>query len=311
MNSNFQRLDFVTLLHPAHNGIAARCLPNLVEYALPGRILLITARDNFDFCSRSFLPLQQKGCTIEILDENETVPGLSKVAVASFLKSKGADPGRAGWYFQQFLKMGVALRADLSPHYVIWDADTILLRPLTFLDEEGHSLVAPSKECHPPYFKTLERLLSIPRLTSYSFISEHLVIETEVMRSLIHEIEVRHPSEKSWVWAILNAVDAAELSRSGFSEYETYGNYLLQKKPDAVRQRKLSSLRRASRFYSPSPSQADLLLLAMNNTYATFETWQPANPLRFLVHRMISLVSLPVSLSYAWLAKRRRARAAF
>lgn len=64
--------------------------------------------------------------------------GVSKASVASRLEARfGAAVGAsshggrqlAGWYLQQFLKLGAAVSLpSLSMYYVVWDMDMILLR---------------------------------------------------------------------------------------------------------------------------------------------------------------------------------------
>jgi hypothetical protein len=303
------RLNFVILLHPKHNPILRKGLVRLQKWASPRKILIITTPDNLDFYPPNSTS-QTEACPVEIIDENRVIPGITHAKIAAFLKDRGADPARAGWYFQQFLKMGAATRPDIGPCYVVWDADTVLLRPLTFLDQDKRLLITASTEYHHPYFETLERLLGLPRLTNQSFISEHMIIETNVMLALLEAIAQRHPAAGHWTRAILENIAPEHLSRSGFSEYETYGNYLLHQKPGSLRLRKITSLRHGALFYGPSPWEADLLLLGMKYTRVTFETWHPPHPLRLLACRTLSLIFFPVTFLSDRLREQRRKSAA-
>ena len=89
---------------------------------------------------------------LELIDELDVIKGITIEEIKSYLKEKGADSTRAGWYFQQFLKMAFSLRHDCDKYYVIWDADTILLRPFEALGHDGRALIQPSDEYHAPYF---------------------------------------------------------------------------------------------------------------------------------------------------------------
>lgn len=70
--------------------------------------------------------------------EDLLLPGVSKASVAALLEARfGAAIGAsshggrqlAGWYLQQFLKLGAAVSIpSLSTYYVVWDMDMILLR---------------------------------------------------------------------------------------------------------------------------------------------------------------------------------------
>ena len=66
--------------------------------------------------------------------------------MASYLQTRyGANPdaehnGRqlAGWYLQQFAKLGAAsVIRDLTDYYVLWDLDMILLKPVQIIWQEG------------------------------------------------------------------------------------------------------------------------------------------------------------------------------
>ena len=68
---------------------------------------------------------------------------------------------RYGWYFQQFIK--IAELDDGSPEDInlIWDADTIPLRELSF-EKNNYLHFYQSKEAHVPYFDLIKKLRSCP-----------------------------------------------------------------------------------------------------------------------------------------------------
>ena len=70
--------------------------------------------------------------TVVLIDEDSVVPGLSLKAAQKLVEKAGLPIERTGWYFQQFLKLGWALKDSTSPWYLSWDSDTIPVRPVVF-----------------------------------------------------------------------------------------------------------------------------------------------------------------------------------
>ncbi|MBE7445840.1 MAG: FkbM family methyltransferase [Planctomycetia bacterium] len=130
----------------------------------------------------------------------------------------GSD--RTGWLFQQLLKLG-GERLSSQEHYLILDADTIFIRPHVF-EFQGKTIFYCSDEYHKPYFTMYERLLGIKAKCPLSFVSHTMLIEKTKLENLRKEIENKHKT--TWYEAIINNIDKSE--GSGFSEYETYGNYV-------------------------------------------------------------------------------------
>ena len=64
-----------------------------------------------------------------------------------------------------------------------------------------------------------------------SFISHHMLIDKEKVRELKKEIEARSNGKKWYEQIIFLLKEHPKLS---FSEYETYGNWLLNRYPESV-----------------------------------------------------------------------------
>src|ERR1700679_2147205 len=91
------------------------------------------------------------GQQAQIIAEDEFIPGMNipqlrQLAMFGF-------PKNAGWYFQQFLKLQFAFVEPADDFYLIWDADTIPLRPMRFFDSSGRMLLTKAMEYHTPYFE--------------------------------------------------------------------------------------------------------------------------------------------------------------
>ncbi|MBO4955264.1 MAG: hypothetical protein J6C77_02530 [Muribaculaceae bacterium] len=140
---------------------------------------------------------------------------------AADLKVVTADgQDRSGWIFQQLLKL--AGNVGKSPHYLVIDADHILLQPHQFIDSEGRTVMYRSSEYHKPYYMAMNRLLGIDREEGLSYVAHKMLFDRRWLDRLKNDLEYR--SGKAWHRAIIDDLDLT--GPSPFSEYETYGHYL-------------------------------------------------------------------------------------
>ncbi|PMH10122.1 DUF6492 family protein [Vibrio splendidus] len=129
---------------------------------------------------------------------------------------------RFGWYLQQFLKWQYGLCIS-ERSYLIWDADTVLIKPMEFDSDIYQFNMA--KENHTPYFDTIKKLLSIDKQVDKSFISQYMLMKVSDLEVLIERVNEKDLGWYHTVISKLNLIDNSE-----FSEYETYGNYILSSK---------------------------------------------------------------------------------
>lgn len=131
---------------------------------------------------------------------------------------KGQD--RKGWIIQQLIKMS-AFQISASNDVLILDADTVYIRDIIFHNMESYYLYY-SGEYHQPYRDTYSQLTGLQARYYFSFVSHGMLFNREVMRKLQQLIEVK--TGKKWLNAIIDNLPPEQ--GAGFSEYETYGNYL-------------------------------------------------------------------------------------
>lgn len=151
---------------------------------------------------------------------------------------------RAGWYIQQFLKMEY-YKICKDEYYLIWDGDTIPIRYINMFNNESKPYFDVKTEYHKPYFITMKKIFpDLGKKRSYSFISEHILIKTEIMKDLINRINnnTKIDGEK-WYEKIINSIDINDLRYSGFSEYETYGTFTKEYYSKVYEVRRFKSLR--------------------------------------------------------------------
>lgn len=136
---------------------------------------------------------------------------------------------RSGWLFQQFLKMNGDRLAQES-HYLVLDADTVLIRPQVF-ELNGKAVLLHSDEHHQPYFDIYEKLFGAKPCTDLSFVSHQMLIEKNKIIELKKELESGHYGKK-WYEVIMNNIN--RLEGAAVSEYELYGQWMLRNYPDKI-----------------------------------------------------------------------------
>ena len=245
-------------------------MPLLRRYLAPQRTVFIAPAA----CLRS---LEREGIPREgdlSLNEDGILEGLTVALVRDLLRSRGSDAGRAGWYFKQLAIFAYAARPEAADHYLVWDADTLPLREMSFFDSDGRVVFDVAPDLHAPYFETMKTMIGIERQVDYSFISDHMMLEKEIALALIDRIigsEV--PSGEALARRALASIsDRALVGGSGFSEYETYGSFVAANFPGRFVARKSSRTRMGSSFFGLPPSVSGLFALSREYAWANFES---------------------------------------
>jgi hypothetical protein len=164
---------------------------------------------------RAVLPGEVTVVAEESLLGDWTVPKLAQLlppAVAT----------RAGWYFQQLLKLEAVRRMTETSEALIWDGDTVPLQPMKFKDADGRIGFYVGREHYEPYFAATHRLLGLGRALPHSFIAQCMYLHVRWVHELLAIIERR--AATGWIEAILK--DIPGKSPSEFSEYETIGTFV-------------------------------------------------------------------------------------
>lgn len=184
----------------------------------------------------------QKNCTF--VDENSVLP-ITKKDINYVPQRKNQPVDRSGWLFQQFLKLsGDTLSSKEG--YLVLDADTVLTHPHVF-EREGKTVFFCRSLYYQPYFRTYKRLMGEeakgPAQSIY-FVSHYMLFKKKRLQELKKFIEDRHGSE--WYNAVLNCMNKKQWD--SFSEFETYGNFMMSKHPEEMilRPRRNLSVKRSS-----------------------------------------------------------------
>ncbi|MCO6451593.1 MAG: hypothetical protein J5I90_12465 [Caldilineales bacterium] len=274
--------DVVMPVAPNNRHVLAWALRSLAVNAAPRRVYLITTRGLMP----DLIRLPQPDLDIRLLDEDAMIDGVTLAGLQDYLRGRGVQPGRAGWYLQQFAKMAAASQPEIADDYLIWDSDTVLLRPTAFFDSAGVVQFAARAKRYEPYRQAYRRLLGHDPAAEVSFVAEHMMVCKIWMRELITAIEERQGQR--WVWAIMDVIDTPELSHSGFSEFETYANFMLAAHPDAAAINAKERLRSGAWLYGLSPNRFDLCRLSQKYEIASFEHWNQGRLWRIAAEKSLA-----------------------
>jgi len=245
------------------------CIQKIRENTHPQKIVVIAGKQVQNLIQK--LP-EVEFCDENLLMENLTIDNMKRM----IFEITGSDE-RSNWYFQQFLKMAYAYRCA-HDYYLIWDSDTISLNDIRFWQNDNGKekcLFSTHHHIHQPYFDTLETLFSgkVKKLTEISFIVEHMMINRNFMIELIRDIEINDQLPgTSFFEKILHAIKKEDIKYAGFSEFETYGNYVLNFYPDAYAIRNLRAYRQGAMAIDYSKLDDEVLnWIAKNYDTISFE----------------------------------------
>ncbi|MEC0236416.1 DUF6492 family protein [Paenibacillus kribbensis] len=196
-----------------------------------------------------------KNCTF--VDEKTVLPITKK-----HIRYGTARWDRSGWLYQQLLKMN-GDKISKAPFFLVIDADTILIRPHVFR-KDGKTIFYYRSWSQPEYFRTYRKLMGVKAPSPKSFVTHYMLFEKAQLTRLKKIIETRHG--KPWYNAIIQSINRKK--QFGFSEYETYANYLYSKQPARMILRK--SLNKALHSQASSLSEKQLDSLAKNHRSLSF-----------------------------------------
>ena len=223
------------------------------------------------------------------MDENEFVD-IPKIKRLYAAKAEN-DIGRAGWYVQQYIKMQFA-RFIQDEYYLIWDSDTIPLKPIDLFDEASGKPImrcgSVMRSSYAGYLSTFDRILPNIKNTviDTSFVREHMLIKTQYMLELLDEINSNSDyAGDNFQEKIINAAEAKYL-HYGFSEFQTYGIFITARYPASyIFTEKWRTLRTGQRFCdnATSLSEEQIKWFASRYNVMSIEKWQRPTRLSKLV----------------------------
>ena len=201
------------------------------------------------------------------VDEDTLFDGLTFNKIKQIKTDISGNGCRSGWYFQQFLKMAYA-NVCIDDYYLIWDADTIPVRKIDFFDSEGKPFLdyidyKSYDECYTPAQLALLPNNQLEKKEHKSFIAEHMLVNVKIMKQLIEDLTFNSSAgKKTFYENIMYSIPSNLINLSGFSEFECYAAYLLNKFPFSHTMRKWKNLRNGRVYIGDEVSKDNLLWIS-------------------------------------------------
>ncbi len=215
------------------------------------------------------------------LDENSILPfdevhSVMTEHMAPRLCGQEMPRGVTGWYYQQFLKLNYAYMCE-DEYYMTWDGDTIPCAPFDMFSEEtGLPCLDMKRELHEEYFITMPKLLpGVRKVMERSFISEHMLFRVDIVKEMLEAVEANDaiPGQRFWE-KIIRAIEPERITKSAFSEFETYGSFVALNHPGDYRLRDWHSFRLAGDFFDINTiCDRDYEWLSHDFQAISFEKW--------------------------------------
>jgi hypothetical protein len=147
--------DFDTL--PYAIRFAIECSQNQIV-----RVVVVCPAVDISQVYENYLQSIVPGVEINFLPEEDVVPIGIRESLKKNFKLK------SGWVLQQFLTVEHCLKSQARGILVV-NADTILLRPQSWLDDKNNQILMPSLEFHEPYYDFLNRAFNFDKTPKYTF----------------------------------------------------------------------------------------------------------------------------------------------
>jgi len=177
-----------------------------------------------------------------------------------FSNCKGIIKERTNWYKQQFIDLFQVVTSD---HYLQVDADICFNRKVNVIENGKPSFLFGKDQDHTPYRELTQKLFGFGREYPYSFINEMMYFKRDVIQSLV---ETTGLNKYGVFELIINEVNKTQ-EESGFSEYDTYGNYVVKYFKDSYNYTHLNVLRTSKRRLWKKEEMQTLINKHKNSDY--------------------------------------------
>lgn len=263
------------------------CITNLVidgitRYFGPRRILVVTKTSE---CPKLASVTKNAKVNVTCVNQDRVLPNITLATLHEKLAAMGKISGGsrgfgghsvAGWYFQQFIKLGIAATSNLpggplSKTYLVWDSDMIPVKPFNAFSSDGRIQMMKSdgNPCHIDGYKgvchyaaTHKKLLNencVASAEGLGFISHHMVAYRPFVRELLEALTSTANRSDPWQFLILeSACETNRICNCGFSEYHSMSAWMMQHHPGAVTDVAQNFVRKRVKGARCCPSPDDL-----------------------------------------------------
>jgi hypothetical protein len=242
-------------------------LPIAISYLIqstgiaPTKVDIVTPGKHIEECVEL---LRTSDISGPIVHSEESVLSSSNL---EFLRE--AVGARFGWVYQQLLKLQMSLNS-LETFTLVCDADTFILRPRKWIDGTA-TVLCPSFENNSEYYIFLNRAFGIASNPQHSFVSHHMLISSEKLRTIFDIFNLSSIEDlASVIYREANLDHPSMVS----VDYEFYAQSMQEYFPEEIFVEKWSNIGLASKYFRVfRKSLVFRKLLSLNYQSVSFHSW--------------------------------------
>ncbi len=286
-------------------------IPFIKKNLKPKRIVIVSN----DKTQKELLSMLHEDNTIVFINEDSLIPGLTLELVSKCIREKlqlkeGEKYAGNGWYFQQFLKLAYSLVCK-DDEYLIWDADVIPLRQIDHMENRKYIFYYEDHD-QEVYFTMIRRLLGEDVRPAFggTFVVDQMIFNRDYVRELIELIiQKGEAAHREVFWkCIIELMEPEEIRGGGFSEFETYGEYVHKEHESSfVIKPRPQSTCLGNAYFGKEPSVELLEWAGRDLDTVSFENFVGENPLLQKICKMFCgrISFSAVMKPYEWLIDER------
>lgn len=210
-------IDVVIVTHPKDKPTLNFCIKGIrSNCANIGRVIVVSSEkltEEAEWFDEANFPFSKDDVALEIVRGDEK-------KIEKFFNGFQ----RAGWYYQQLLKLYAAFTIpDISSNVLVVDSDTIFLNPVKFQKKSGGGLFCRGlMKTRERYLNHAKRMLPgyVHGHVDHFCICHHMLFQKPILDRLFEEVSLKH--QMPFWQAFCQCVD---LNYPGASEFEIYYNF--------------------------------------------------------------------------------------
>jgi hypothetical protein len=176
-----------------------------------GRVFLVTTEDH-DIGRND----------VTVVREPQKIEDVTRSEIAIKFKAATGNSARAGWVWQQLLKLNADLIVnDISEVFMWQDSDVLWCRKQDWHLADVDAIIGKVEEYHTPYAQAFTRITGHPPALGFSTIRHHEYVRKNVLSGIRATLAKLHGV--SFTRAIVDNLDYTQ--NSNFSEYDLYANW--------------------------------------------------------------------------------------
>jgi len=232
-NNNLPTIEILTVVAGKDLNLLPYSLTSAIENTLNpvSKITLIIPATDLDFC-KQILSTVEIDCEIQIKIEDDILDFDTRV------KLKNRFGKRYGWVLQQLLADAYIIRSE-SSGVLLLNADTILIRKASWLQENRTQKMLVAIEYHEPYYRLLNRLIGSRISVTTTHVTHHMLFQPSYFREIFNSFKIGSVANLA-DWIISNS-DPKEESPLCI-EFELYAQGMLKLHPEKIQLRKFGNI---------------------------------------------------------------------